>query len=686
MLWIFVALLLVGTASAWDWDNVKSYERDTKTITVTNALGFGERLAEHQLTENTYHCAFDCYAVGYSKLYVEAQLFSDINFKNKDGKFEDINHKIYYYTNESYEVDVIDYERECRDVLDNKTKEVVRKNCMDTPIGTHKETRGKWVMHNYTYETLQPGYYKWRIEGHKSRLQSVDWLADSTGETLHEWAWWDSDYTRRYNITNNYTTNEAIISVNDTAGVQGEIIWTKQNNESYLYTTTTAYGRPLAIANQTAEKYWEYEANHSGNSPKLVWEYALVTLHLNNVSYFDSTGYGNDGTDGGDTQIETNGSCIFSNCIQLDGNDYLTLSDNAEIDMVNGIFSIEAWVYTNTTGAVQNIINKGEGEAANFYYFQITAGNALSLLVDDGAGQCQYNTLVTIDQGQWYHVVAIKHTGGLRLYINGENQTGLAGQTACGAGSLANSADVQIGRKGDNSQYWKGMFDEIRFYNYTLSTTEINNSYLNGIDSLTMLGSEEVGLVPPYVSALAPNNNTETYSIQANFTYNATDNDGTISSCSLFLQYDYGGAWQTNETDNTITESVNQTFNKTMPFGDTYWRVGCYDSDSQQTNTTTRNYTRLIPYPNVSNVYPNNDTMYDRNNFNFTYNVTIPAGSVSSCSLFLDNSLNDTDSSITTGVNQTINKSLADGTYEWLFECISNEGHKSNSSRFNLSL
>ncbi|MGC9310066.1 MAG: hypothetical protein ACP5D2_05230, partial [Candidatus Nanoarchaeia archaeon] len=46
---ILMILLLGGMVSAMDWDNVKSYNEESQTITITNALGFGERLARIQL-------------------------------------------------------------------------------------------------------------------------------------------------------------------------------------------------------------------------------------------------------------------------------------------------------------------------------------------------------------------------------------------------------------------------------------------------------------------------------------------------------------------------------------------------------------------------------------------------------------------------------------------------------------
>ena len=54
--WILIAVLLIVTmipdASATEWDNVKSYNPETKTVTITNWLGLGENLIEAKLLTN----------------------------------------------------------------------------------------------------------------------------------------------------------------------------------------------------------------------------------------------------------------------------------------------------------------------------------------------------------------------------------------------------------------------------------------------------------------------------------------------------------------------------------------------------------------------------------------------------------------------------------------------------------
>ena len=54
-LWMLVFLLCVSSVYAWDWDNVKEYDEETRTVTVTNALGLGDYIANITLITELEH-------------------------------------------------------------------------------------------------------------------------------------------------------------------------------------------------------------------------------------------------------------------------------------------------------------------------------------------------------------------------------------------------------------------------------------------------------------------------------------------------------------------------------------------------------------------------------------------------------------------------------------------------------
>lgn len=90
---LFVFLLSISLASALEFDNVKSYDAVSKTVTITNAFGLGETIGTAKLKTPQYNVV----PVGYSKvmeyeldsadIYLDGfgKMFSyNVNDKNKE--------------------------------------------------------------------------------------------------------------------------------------------------------------------------------------------------------------------------------------------------------------------------------------------------------------------------------------------------------------------------------------------------------------------------------------------------------------------------------------------------------------------------------------------------------------------------------------------------------------------------
>ena len=116
---LMLVMLLVPTVCAWEWDNIKSYDTQTKEITITNALGLGGDLAKYKLTYNTDECLINCYAEGIAYLYDKQPLFSDMNIY-KPGKVPaDIPYKIYYKKYYTSKIRKARYKKTCNNIKDN---------------------------------------------------------------------------------------------------------------------------------------------------------------------------------------------------------------------------------------------------------------------------------------------------------------------------------------------------------------------------------------------------------------------------------------------------------------------------------------------------------------------------------------------------------------------------------------
>lgn len=194
-----LGILMVSFASAWEWDNVKKYNKDTQTITLTNALGLGSIIAKYKLTDNSDQCLIDCYAEGTADLRGDNFLFQDIKFKDVRKNIKKVNNKIFIQVENTKTTKIQTYgEKENCINLINGTK-----SCSKIQNGTKDWTITTYKWKEYNGEILPEGIYKWRLEGKKGKDESVDWITSSNGFDLTEWAWWENSWDEKkiINIT-----------------------------------------------------------------------------------------------------------------------------------------------------------------------------------------------------------------------------------------------------------------------------------------------------------------------------------------------------------------------------------------------------------------------------------------------------------------------------------------------------
>jgi len=200
LLWVMVMLTSFSLVSALDFgiDNFKEFKPNDNygkiSIWDRGQLGADTKLAEHVLDYNTDICYENCEARGTSTLYQDGRLFSDLDFKNRAGKGVNLReYHIYIWTTETYEITVYETEETCKDNF--------IASCTSSPTGKNhieKKTREYWKEYDGGY--VDAGTYKWKITGKKDSGVDIDWIAESFGRDLSEWAWWSGSYSYCKNI------------------------------------------------------------------------------------------------------------------------------------------------------------------------------------------------------------------------------------------------------------------------------------------------------------------------------------------------------------------------------------------------------------------------------------------------------------------------------------------------------
>ena len=96
--------------------------------------------------------------------------------------------------------------------------------------------------------------------------------------------------------------------------------------------------------------------------------------------------------------------------------DWLTIADNANLQMGAGNFTIEGWFYLTVLGTARGLVSKGT--ATTGLSVSITAANLLQMSTTT-TNQAGTTTLVA---NSWYHFAMVRSgtaTGNIKLYLNG---------------------------------------------------------------------------------------------------------------------------------------------------------------------------------------------------------------------------------------------------------------------------
>jgi hypothetical protein len=244
------SILLIGVVSADEWDNIKNYNSQTKTITITNWLGFGNDLQKATLNYNSYDCVSNCKAETELTLYNDGILIEDLTFYRlfKNGTRIIQPPKQYSL---KYLVDVGEVIRTPKETLKNGT----------IIYSSERVYNGKvfrWEDYKIGQE-VKAGTYQIKLEGTKKIYETYDWIITLQGKKIDDWATWGN------------------ISLGD----QAEIILIAPINKSTIAIGTNAYFNATAnITGGDVLKNMSLYTNDGG-----VWS-------INATTIFNSTSAG----------------------------------------------------------------------------------------------------------------------------------------------------------------------------------------------------------------------------------------------------------------------------------------------------------------------------------------------------------------------------------------------------------
>jgi hypothetical protein len=230
---------------------------------------------------------------------------------------------------------------------------------------------------------------------------------------------------------------------------------------------------------------------------------------------YDQSGNNNNGTVYGANWTQGR----FGGALNFDGIDDWVLHQTTL--GITGNITVEAWVKTPTSWAnayPQIISDASDSDTINgfnLYIYRPNNNNQFGFVfrvVDWGTDKVLATFAASLDT--WYHVVGVRQTPNIYLYINGVLNNSKVGNSGPIVYRTSPPPRVEIGTKtasNAGSTAWKGIIDEVRVYNRALSSQEIADLYNNygyvttsyagkvlvrkriDPEPITTVGNEEVG-------------------------------------------------------------------------------------------------------------------------------------------------------------------------------------------------
>ena len=201
--------LISLTSAAWEWDNIKSYDKENREVTITNALGLGEDISKIKLnTPNVFYVIR-----GEDRLVAEftinnfdtySDVFNDMEFYDIKSGMHRFEREFTYKYKEFYEVEIIDYEIICKERL-TINGSIEKYNCHKEEIGEHTEQKFKWKVLNKNAD-IEKGNITIGIFTDVYANEIVEWIPTLYGVKIDEWAVWTESLN--VGLVNYYTFNE----------------------------------------------------------------------------------------------------------------------------------------------------------------------------------------------------------------------------------------------------------------------------------------------------------------------------------------------------------------------------------------------------------------------------------------------------------------------------------------------
>jgi len=609
-MFLILGIFLISLASAG-----VSYEEENLTYNIDSIWptwlgGNGESVVK--LINNTDECLIECSFTLEFQNQKPLSLLEDINFINRKGEtveysLLDLNFKVGRYENITTSTPI--YETNCEDIF-NETTNNVTQSCTQIQTGEDTNTEEVLTWNNYNGEELD-GLSYLKLDAKKDPTKSMDWVITFRGEDLINWAWWNTSwgFKREVTITENSGSSLSNYST---------LIYVEYDSDM---NTDFSDLRFLNSVEDTELGYWI--ENKTDSSHAYVWVKVPSLTASSNTSIYMY--YGNSGASSNSNADNTfwvyfTSATEYStyNSIQIINSETIYLSGEWE-------YKIQAHsVYSNQGSYSQYVMAGFDNSALDSSDDLLRMGNLdCSGGINWQAGTpCRYSGITSYQAKEYNFIRPPSYET-----------------------TLGTTHTFYFGHKSDNAAKNSKLKD----------ITIILKGYASSEPTYTIGAEEEsTGINIEYVTPPTPVNYANITDLEFTVEVNVTLNEVNFTNITYYMQNANGTEY--------IDTFTNETYslNYSLPTGHFHYNVTtCGDSDTLGTfcdSTETRYINHDITPPEINLTAPSGTFDYLIDNYTLDLNWTVTDEGSNESVDYLDScwyEYNGTNNSLTCYDNHT---------------------------------
>ena len=178
--------------------------------------------------------------------------------------------------------------------------------------------------------------------------------------------------------------------------------------------------------------------------------------------------------------LKEESECVTGKCMYFDGtNDDISIANNSTLNFItwNGSYTFSLWLYSDSlVGLTRPSVFGKFSSTLDRNVISCYAG-AVRFGYYNGINWFGFSGPFTLHK--WVYAVGTNNHGSVSLYLDGVIQTGTSTPYMGSIGMFIGSAGT-----GDAGEYWKGFIDNISIYDSVLSSSQIKQEYIAGLNSL----------------------------------------------------------------------------------------------------------------------------------------------------------------------------------------------------------